>query len=152
MPGTIAAIQTQGDLLHWHPHIHVLISCGVFTPELDFQELPQFDMERLSVAYQQPDRGDVDQARLRGRPLILCSMWRPKGGSESPTGGTDVRGDGHVAGHLIMITDARRPGNVASELRSPPAFCGLTGCLFHLNSRFLRGRFRPVGGNQISYQ
>ena len=43
----IGAIQTHGELLHWHPHIHVLITCGEFTPEGDFLELPQFDMEQL---------------------------------------------------------------------------------------------------------
>ncbi|WP_146580551.1 transposase [Neorhodopirellula pilleata] len=25
----IAAIQTHRQLLHWHPHLHVLITCGV---------------------------------------------------------------------------------------------------------------------------
>jgi hypothetical protein len=52
VPGMIAAIQTHGELLHWH-HIHVLISCCVFTPEGDFLQLPKFDMERLLVAGQQ---------------------------------------------------------------------------------------------------
>lgn len=53
VPGMIAAIQTHGQLLHWHPHIHVLITCGAFTPEGDFLELPEFDMERLLVAWQE---------------------------------------------------------------------------------------------------
>jgi len=36
VPGMIGAIQTHGTLLHWHPHIHVLITCGAFTPDGDF--------------------------------------------------------------------------------------------------------------------
>ena len=52
VPGMIAAIQTHGELLHWHPHIHVLITCGAWTPEGEFLELPEFDMERLLVAWQ----------------------------------------------------------------------------------------------------
>ena len=52
VPGMIAAIQTHGELLHWHPHIHVLITCGAFTPEGEFLELPEFDMEQLLVAWQ----------------------------------------------------------------------------------------------------
>jgi hypothetical protein len=52
VPGMIGAIQTHGELLHWHPHIHVLITCGAFTPEGDFLEFPEFDMERLLVAWQ----------------------------------------------------------------------------------------------------
>ena len=51
VPGMIAAIQTHGELLHWHPHIHVLITCGAFAPEGDFLEVPEFDMERLLVAW-----------------------------------------------------------------------------------------------------
>jgi len=46
------AIQTHGELLHWHPHIHVLITCGAFTSEGDFLELPEFEMEQLLVAWQ----------------------------------------------------------------------------------------------------
>lgn len=53
VPGMIAAIQTHGELLHWHPHLHVLITCGAFTPQGDFLELPEFDMQRLLVAWQE---------------------------------------------------------------------------------------------------
>ena len=49
----IAAIQTHGELLHWHSHIHVLITCGGFTPEGDFLELAEFDMQRLLIAWQE---------------------------------------------------------------------------------------------------
>jgi len=52
VPGMIAAIQTHGEFLHWHPHLHVLITCGAFTPDGDFLELPELDMERLLVAWQ----------------------------------------------------------------------------------------------------
>ena len=53
LPGMIAAIQTHGELLHWHPHIHTLVTCGAFTPENEFLELPEFDMDRLLVAWQE---------------------------------------------------------------------------------------------------
>ncbi len=36
-----------------HPHTHVLITCGAFTPTGDFIELPPFDLERLLVAWQE---------------------------------------------------------------------------------------------------
>ncbi len=52
VPGMIAAIQTFGQLVQWHPHIHSLVSCGAFTPEGEFLELPEFDMDRLLVAWQ----------------------------------------------------------------------------------------------------
>jgi hypothetical protein len=49
----IAAIQTHGTLLHWHPHLHSLVTCGAYTPEGDFLELPEFDMDSLLVAWRE---------------------------------------------------------------------------------------------------
>ena len=53
VPGMIGAIQTHGELLHWHPHIHTLVTCGAFTLEGDFLEVPEFDIQRLRVAWQE---------------------------------------------------------------------------------------------------
>jgi len=53
LPGMIAAIQTHGELLHWHPHIHTLVACGAFTPAGEFLEVHEFDMERLRAAWQE---------------------------------------------------------------------------------------------------
>ncbi|MDA1054626.1 MAG: hypothetical protein O3C40_29700, partial [Planctomycetota bacterium] len=40
-----------GILLHGHPHIHVLVTRGALTPEGDFLELPEFDLERLLATW-----------------------------------------------------------------------------------------------------
>ena len=53
VPGMVAAIQTFGELLHWHPHFHVLLTCGAFTPQGEFLELPELDLERLQTAWQE---------------------------------------------------------------------------------------------------
>ena len=53
VPGMVAAIQTHGELLHWHPHFHVLLTCGAFTPQGDFLELPELDLDRLQTAWQE---------------------------------------------------------------------------------------------------
>ena len=53
LPGMVAAIQTHGELLHWHPHIHTLVTCGAFTPEGDFLEVPELDMDRLHAAWRE---------------------------------------------------------------------------------------------------
>jgi len=52
-PGMIAAIQTHGELLHWHPHLHALVTCGAFTAAGEFLQLPELDLERLEVAWQE---------------------------------------------------------------------------------------------------
>ncbi len=48
----IAAIQTFGQLVQWNPHIHSLVTCAAFTPEGEFLELPEFDMDSLLAAWQ----------------------------------------------------------------------------------------------------
>ena len=35
-----------------HPHLHVLITCGAWTAEGEFLELPEFDLERLLFVWQ----------------------------------------------------------------------------------------------------
>lgn len=36
MPGAVACIQSYGNLLDWHPHMHLLISWGLFTQDGTF--------------------------------------------------------------------------------------------------------------------
>jgi hypothetical protein len=50
MPGAVGFIQTAGELLNFHPHIHLLITDGVFCPDGTFQRFTHFDaslVERL---------------------------------------------------------------------------------------------------------
>ena len=49
----VAAIQTFGELLHFHPPIHALLTCGAFTAEGEFLELPELDLDRLQTAWQE---------------------------------------------------------------------------------------------------
>ena len=76
----IAAIQTHGELLHWHPHIHVLITCGAFTPEGDFLELPEFDRERVLAAWQDAVF-DLYLAKEKIEPEVVENMrtWEHSG-------------------------------------------------------------------------
>ncbi len=58
-PGMIAAIQTHGELLHWRPHIHTLVTCGAFTPQGEF--LDRARPGRCSSS------GSMQSIRLRAR-------------------------------------------------------------------------------------
>ena len=51
--GMIAAIQTCGGLLHWHPHFHTLVTCGAFTTEGEFLDVPELDMARLEASWRE---------------------------------------------------------------------------------------------------
>ena len=43
VPGAVGFIQTSGELLNFHPHIHLLITDGVFCPDGAFEPFPYFD-------------------------------------------------------------------------------------------------------------
>ena len=52
-PGMIGAIQTFGQLVHWHPHIHALVTEGVFLPEGAFLPLPKLASEPFLKLWEQ---------------------------------------------------------------------------------------------------
>ncbi len=51
-PGMIAAIHTFGELLHFHPHLHALVTDGVFTRDGSFIGLPALDDEPFEKLWQ----------------------------------------------------------------------------------------------------
>ena len=53
VPGVVAAIQSHGELLHWHPHLHLLVTCAALMSNGEFLELKEFDVDRLEVAWQE---------------------------------------------------------------------------------------------------
>ena len=52
MPGLIGGIQTLGQLVHFHPHIHAIATDGAFAPDGTFICLPKIDTELLLTAWQ----------------------------------------------------------------------------------------------------
>ena len=62
VPGIIWAIQTFGDLIHWHPPNHALVSEGVFRPEGTFVPLPKWATEPFLKLWEQEV---LDSAALR---------------------------------------------------------------------------------------
>ena len=53
VPGMVGAIQTFGDLIHFHPHIHALVSEGVFLPDGTFVPLPKLAIEPFLKLWEQ---------------------------------------------------------------------------------------------------
>jgi hypothetical protein len=47
VPGIIMVIQTHGDLVIFHPHLHALVTDGVFTPTGWFAAFPKIDLYAL---------------------------------------------------------------------------------------------------------
>lgn len=46
-PGIVVSIATAGDLVQWHPHLHILATDGGFSSDGSFQSLEQWDGEAL---------------------------------------------------------------------------------------------------------
>jgi len=44
-PGGVLAIQTFGQLIHFHPHLHALVTDGAFAPDGQFVHLPETSHE-----------------------------------------------------------------------------------------------------------
>lgn len=51
-PGVIIAIQTFGDYLNFHPHLHILITDGAFVGNHSFHTLPRTDWQRVAELLQ----------------------------------------------------------------------------------------------------
>ena len=51
-PGMIGAIHTFGELLHFHPHLHALVTDGVFARDGSFIALPALDDEPFEKLWQ----------------------------------------------------------------------------------------------------
>ncbi len=67
LPGMIAGIQTFGELLHFHPHIHALVTDGVFLPDGTFRQLSEVDTGAIHDLWQRRvfqlllSEGKIDQ-------------------------------------------------------------------------------------------
>jgi hypothetical protein len=52
VPGMVAAIHTFGELVHWHPHVHALVTDGAFAPDGSFILLPPLETEPFEKRWQ----------------------------------------------------------------------------------------------------
>ncbi len=51
--GMVAGIQTFGELIHFHPHLHAIVSDGAFTPEGTFLCLPPIETEQVRKRWEE---------------------------------------------------------------------------------------------------
>jgi hypothetical protein len=51
VPGVVISIQTFGDLVNFHPHLHCLVTDGCFMANGWFYVLPEIDVKRLVSAF-----------------------------------------------------------------------------------------------------
>jgi len=80
VPGAVGFLQSSGELLNFHPHVHLLVTDGGFCPDGAFHPLPGFDSSLVERIF----RGEVLRL-LAGRELISREVvdnllsWRHTG-------------------------------------------------------------------------
>ncbi|MFC1746531.1 transposase [Candidatus Riflebacteria bacterium] len=80
VPGAVVAIQTFGDLLAFHPHLHILVTDGCFQREADFIRAPFFDRTRLEHLFMRKVFSMLLSEGLLTNELIeMHSKWRHSG-------------------------------------------------------------------------
>ena len=52
-PGIIGSTQTFGDLLIWHPHIHCLVTDGVFDSAGNFYPVTKIDTDKATIVFRE---------------------------------------------------------------------------------------------------
>ncbi|MGH9338212.1 MAG: transposase, partial [Acidobacteriota bacterium] len=79
-PGAIVAIQTYGDELNWHPHLHSLVSDAVWDRQGNPHPLPLMDSETLARLFQEHVLRMLVSKRQRTREFAQrLRSWRHSG-------------------------------------------------------------------------
>jgi ribosomal protein S27E len=80
MPGVVAVIQTFGDRINFHPHIHVLITEGGTAPDGSFRRVPRFHDEVIQEIFTHEVFSLLLRKKLIGIPLVRkIHNWRHTG-------------------------------------------------------------------------
>jgi len=108
VPGIIMVIQTYGDLVNFHPHLHALVTDGVFTPSGWFVAFPQIDLYALEHLFRLRVLRLLLRERRIDEPVIRKLLgWRHSGFSL------------HNAVRIGAADPAGRRGVAEYILRSP---------------------------------
>jgi hypothetical protein len=80
MPGVVAVIQTFGDRINFHPHIHCLVTEGGTTPDGVFHLVSRFHDEVLQEIFTHEVFSLLLRKKLIGLPLVQKILhWRYTG-------------------------------------------------------------------------
>ena len=80
VPGMVAAVQTFGELAHWHPHVHAIASDGVFTEGGVFITLPPLAVEPFLKLWEHKIfKLLLDEGRITPETVDQMRTWRHSG-------------------------------------------------------------------------
>jgi Putative transposase/Transposase zinc-binding domain len=79
-PGIVVSIATAGDLLQWHPHLHLITTDGGRSPDGSWHTPAQWDAERLMQLFRERLLGSLLDKRAISQELIQKLLaWRHPG-------------------------------------------------------------------------
>jgi hypothetical protein len=108
-PGIVVSVATAGDLLQWHPHLHLITTDGGRTPDGLWHPLPQWASVRLMTLFRERLLGSLLDKRAISQELVQKLLaWRHPGFST------------HV-GEPIMASDKQRLEDTAAYLVRNPS-------------------------------
>jgi ribosomal protein S27E len=80
MPGVVAVIQTFGDRINFHPHIHCLVTEGGTAPDGPFHHVSRFHDEAIQEIFTHEVFSLLLREKLIGLPLVQKILgWRHTG-------------------------------------------------------------------------
>jgi len=80
LPGALAGIQTFGELIHWHPHIHALVSDGAFDAAGVFHPLPAVAVEPFRELFAHKVlRLLLDRGKITAEVVENIRSWKHSG-------------------------------------------------------------------------
>jgi Putative transposase len=111
-PGLVVSLATAGDLLQWHPHLHLLASDGGFAVGGRFVSLAQWDATLLMSLFRERILARLLDRHAISRELVQELLaWRHPGFSA------------HV-GEALFSQDKQRLEDTAAYLVRNPLLCG----------------------------
>jgi len=63
-------VQTFGDYLLWHPHLHIMATAGVFAPDGTFHLAPTGGWQQLGELWRMEEMIVADSRSHNRRPLF----------------------------------------------------------------------------------
>jgi hypothetical protein len=67
-PGIVASVATAGDLLQWHPHLHLITTDSGRATDGSWPTLAQWDAERLMRLFRERLLGSLSRETRRAQP------------------------------------------------------------------------------------
>ncbi len=105
-PGLVVAVQTFGDFLFWHPHVHVIATAGVFEADGTFHLAPTGGWQQLQELWRHALLGRLRAAgALADWHVARLLSWRHSGftldAGEAPIAADDAAGRRRLAEYLL---------------------------------------------------